>query len=167
MKKISIYIYIHTMLQYRHFNHNSTCMKMKLIYLIFPMKSYFSFSKNLKIFMFFILFWVITINDQMQSYKIKCLLQILILFRYQTQLMRSVQSQIQYSIGFIIQFYQKFTKTKSVSIESNSIEQILCATIYPNLTELKLNNLNKSIVLQYFIGKEISVCYVIFCCLFI
>jgi len=50
---------------------------------------------------------------------------------------------------------------KSVSIESNSIEQILCATVYPNLTELKLNNLNKSIVSQYFIGKEISVCYLL------
>jgi hypothetical protein len=42
---------------------------------------------------------------------------------------------------------------KSLILESVSMECILRASNYPNLTELKLFNLNKTIVPRYFMGK--------------
>jgi len=42
---------------------------------------------------------------------------------------------------------------KSLILESGSMECILRAGNYPNLTELKLFNLNKAIVSRYFMGK--------------
>jgi hypothetical protein len=42
---------------------------------------------------------------------------------------------------------------KSLTLESDSIECILRAGNYPNLTKLKLFNFNKSIVSRYFMGK--------------
>jgi hypothetical protein len=42
---------------------------------------------------------------------------------------------------------------KSLILESVSMECILRASNYPNLTELKLFNLNKAIVSRYFMGK--------------
>ena len=42
---------------------------------------------------------------------------------------------------------------KSLILESGSIERILGAGSYPNLTELKLYNFNKAIVSLYFMGK--------------
>jgi hypothetical protein len=42
---------------------------------------------------------------------------------------------------------------KSLIIESISMECILRAGIYPNLTELKLFNFNKEIISRYFTGK--------------
>jgi hypothetical protein len=42
---------------------------------------------------------------------------------------------------------------KSLILESGSMECILGASHYPNLTELKLFNFNKAIVSRYFMGK--------------
>jgi hypothetical protein len=42
---------------------------------------------------------------------------------------------------------------KSLILESGSMECILRAGNYPNLTQLKLFNLNKAIVSRYFMGK--------------
>jgi hypothetical protein len=42
---------------------------------------------------------------------------------------------------------------KSLILESVSMERILCSGNYPNLTELKIFNLNKEIVSRYFLGK--------------
>ena len=42
---------------------------------------------------------------------------------------------------------------KSLILESVSMECILLAANYPNLTELKLFNFNKAIVSRYFTGK--------------
>jgi hypothetical protein len=42
---------------------------------------------------------------------------------------------------------------KSLILESASMERILRAGIYPNLTELKIFNFNEAIVSRYFIGK--------------
>ena len=42
---------------------------------------------------------------------------------------------------------------KSLTVESVSMECILRAGNYPNLTELKLFNFNKAIVSRYFMGK--------------
>jgi hypothetical protein len=44
---------------------------------------------------------------------------------------------------------------KSLILESESMERILLATDYPNLTELKLYNVNDEIVSQYFTGKKL------------
>jgi hypothetical protein len=43
---------------------------------------------------------------------------------------------------------------KSLILESESMERILLATDYPNLTELKLYNVNDHIVSHYFTGKK-------------
>ncbi|CAF4057254.1 unnamed protein product [Rotaria sp. Silwood1] len=42
---------------------------------------------------------------------------------------------------------------KSLTVDSVSMERILGAGNYPNLTEFKLYNFNKSIVSHYFTGK--------------
>jgi hypothetical protein len=42
---------------------------------------------------------------------------------------------------------------KSLTFESDSMECILRAGIYPNLTELKIFNFNQAIVSRYFVGK--------------
>jgi hypothetical protein len=42
---------------------------------------------------------------------------------------------------------------KTLILESGSIERILRAGTYPNLTTLKIFNFNKSIVSRYFMGK--------------
>ncbi|CAF3699172.1 unnamed protein product [Rotaria sordida] len=42
---------------------------------------------------------------------------------------------------------------KSLILDSVSMERILLAADYPNLTELKLFNFNDTIVSYYFIGK--------------
>jgi len=42
----------------------------------------------------------------------------------------------------------------SLILESGSIERILVAADYPNLTELKLFNVNDYIVSRYFTGKK-------------
>jgi hypothetical protein len=43
---------------------------------------------------------------------------------------------------------------KSFTLESASMERILLAANYPNLTKLKLFNFNKQIVSRYFKGKN-------------
>jgi hypothetical protein len=42
---------------------------------------------------------------------------------------------------------------KSLTLDSSSMECILRAGNYPNLTELKLFNFNKAIISRYFMGK--------------
>ncbi len=44
---------------------------------------------------------------------------------------------------------------KSLILESGSMERILLAADYPNLTDLKLFNFNDEIVSRYFIGKKL------------
>jgi hypothetical protein len=44
---------------------------------------------------------------------------------------------------------------KSLTLDSGSMERILLAAYYPNLTELKLFNFNDKIVSRYFIGKKV------------
>jgi hypothetical protein len=43
---------------------------------------------------------------------------------------------------------------KSLTLESKSVERILRAADYPNLTELKLYNVNNHIISQYFTSKK-------------
>ncbi len=45
---------------------------------------------------------------------------------------------------------------KSLILESGSMERILLAADYPNLTELKLYNVNDHIVLHHFTGKKLQ-----------
>ncbi len=44
---------------------------------------------------------------------------------------------------------------KSLSVESTSMECILGAGHYPNLTTIKLYNFNQTIVSRYFMGKKV------------
>jgi hypothetical protein len=45
---------------------------------------------------------------------------------------------------------------KSLTLESGSMERILRAADYPNLTELKLYNVNDHIVSNHFMGKKLQ-----------
>ncbi len=47
-----------------------------------------------------------------------------------------------------------YNNVKSLIVESVSMEYILRAAYYPNLTELKIFNINKAIVSRYFSGKR-------------
>ena len=48
-----------------------------------------------------------------------------------------------------------YNNVKSLIVESVSMEYILRAAYYPNLTELKIFNINKAIVSRYFSGKRL------------
>lgn len=50
---------------------------------------------------------------------------------------------------------------KCIIAESVSMERILLAAEYPNLTQLKIFDFNEEIVLRYFKGKEFT--YIAFC----
>ena len=45
------------------------------------------------------------------------------------------------------------TNVKTLIVESGSMESILRAAIYPNLTKLKIYNFNQAIVSRYFMGE--------------
>ena len=45
---------------------------------------------------------------------------------------------------------------KSLILESGSMERILLAADYPNLSELKLYNVNNNIILHHFTGKKLQ-----------
>ncbi len=55
----------------------------------------------------------------------------------------NILPKINYNIKFLI-------------LESGSMERILLAADYPNLTELKLYNVNDHIVLNHFTGKKVQ-----------
>ncbi len=64
---------------------------------------------------------------------------------------------ILYLIDSPLTYFRKFChNVECFILESVFMERILLATVYPNLTELKLYNFDQQIALKYFTGKYLT-----------